>query len=149
MFTNEGQVAGYATEVEDRIPEGLKFVQEDNPNWEYVDGRVVTHVLDNTLLEPGQKEYVTITLTWINKADNLGLKTNIAEITEHKDKKGRKITDIDSTPNNKVPGEDDIDDAAVMLTVRTGAGRVYIGLAIAVITILGTGIIGIKKYVLV
>ena len=149
MVTNEGQVAGYATEVEDRIPEGLKFVQEDNPNWEYVDGRVVTHVLDNTLLEPGQKEYVTITLTWINKADNLGLKTNIAEITEHKDKKGRKITDIDSTPNNKVPGEDDIDDAAVMLTVRTGAGRVYIGLAIAVITILGTGIIGIKKYVLV
>ena len=31
--TNEGEIAGEAREVTDYIPEGLKFVQEDNPNW--------------------------------------------------------------------------------------------------------------------
>ena len=146
--TNQGEIAGYAKEVEDRIPDGLKFVKEDNTNWEEVDGRVVTHQLENTLLEPGQTETVTILLTWINKTDNLGLKTNIAEITEHTDKKGQTITDIDSTPNNKVPDEDDIDDATVMLTIKTGAATVYTGVIIGVISILGVGILSIKKYVL-
>ncbi|MEI3430821.1 MAG: SpaA isopeptide-forming pilin-related protein [Clostridia bacterium] len=32
-ITNEGEIAGYATEVTDYIPEGLKFIQEDNPLW--------------------------------------------------------------------------------------------------------------------
>ena len=31
-ITNEGEIAGYAKEVTDYIPEGLKFVQEDNQN---------------------------------------------------------------------------------------------------------------------
>ena len=148
LVKNEGEVAGYAKEVEDRIPAGLKFVKEDNPNWEEVDGKIVTHQLDNVLLQPNQSEKVTIVLTWINKSNNLGVKTNIAEITKHSDSNGNDITDIDSTPNNKVPGEDDIDDATVMLTIKTGEATLYIGLIMAVITILGVGTYGIKKYVL-
>ena len=148
FVTNEGEVAGYANEIEDYIPEGLKFVQEDNRNWEQVNGRVVTHELENTLLQPGESASVTITLTWINKSNNLGLKTNVAEITSDLDNKKRDVTDIDSTPGNNVPGEDDIDDAPVMLTVKTGEVNMITGLAIAVITILSAGIIGIKKYVL-
>ena len=148
LVRNEGEVAGYADEVEDIIPEGLKFVQEDNQNWEQVDGRIVTHELKDTLLEPGDTATVTIVLTWINKSNNLGLKTNIAEISRDSDSKKRDITDIDSTPGNHVPGEDDIDDATVMLTIKTGEAQIYTGLIIAVIAILSSGIIGIKKYVL-
>ena len=56
--------------------------------------------------------------------------------------------DIDSTPNNKVPGEDDIDDAPVMLTVKTGQAATYAGVTVIVLTILAGGVISIKKFVL-
>ena len=145
---NEGQIAGYAKEVSDYIPEGLKFIQNDNVNWREENGKVVTNELENTLLQPGESATVSITLTWINSENNLGLKTNIAEISEDADGNGNKITDIDSTPNNKIDGEDDQDTAPIMLTIKTGATTVYAGVIIAVISILGLGIYSIKKYVL-
>ena len=143
---NQGEIAGYAKEISDYIPEGLKFVKEDNPQWDEVDGKIVTRALENTLLQPGDYADVTVLLTWINGTNNLGLKNNIAEISEDYNDYG--TPDIDSTPNNKVPGEDDIDDAPVILTVRTGKPIVYTGIAIAVIAIVSLGVVVIKKRVL-
>lgn len=147
-ITNEGEIAGYCTEISDYIPEGLKFVQADNPKWKEVDGKVVTEQLKDTLLQPGETAEVEILLTWINGKDNFGLKVNTAEIS--KDKNSSNTPDIDSTPNNKKTGEDDIDDAPVILTVKTGAVEniQYITLATASLTILSAGVIFIKKYVL-
>ena len=145
-ITNEGEIAGYAKEVSDYIPQGLKFVQQDNPDWKEVDGKVVTRALENTLLQPGETADVTIVLTWINGSDNLGLKTNIAEISE--DYNDYDTPDIDSTPNNQVPGEDDIDDAPVMLSIRTGKPVVYAGLIAGVLIIITAGVIVIKKTVI-
>ena len=59
-----------------------------------------------------------VLLTWINGQNNMGLKTNIAEIS--KDYNDRGVPDRDSTPDNKKDGEDDIDDAPVMLSIATG-----------------------------
>ena len=147
-ITNEGEIAGYCAEISDYIPEGLKFVQADNPKWKEVDGKVVTDQLKDTLLQPGETAEVEILLTWINGKDNFGLKVNTAEIS--KDKNSSNTPDIDSTPNNKKPGEDDIDDAPVILTVKTGAleNIQYITLATASLIILSAGVIFIKKYVL-
>ena len=145
---NEGQIAGYAKEVSDYIPDGLKFIQNDNINWREEDGKIVTNELENTLLQPGESATVSVILTWINNENNLGLKTNIAEISKDADSKGNKITDIDSTPNNKVDGEDDQDTAPIILTIKTGATTIYTSLIVAVIAILGIGVYGIKKYVL-
>ena len=145
---NEGQIAGYATEISDYIPDGLKFIPEDNVNWREVDGKVVTNELENTLLQPGESATVSIVLTWINNQNNLGLKTNIAEISEDADSNKNPITDIDSTPNNKIDGEDDQDTAPVILTVRTGETTIYIGVIVGVILILGIGVYNIKKYVI-
>ncbi len=144
--TNEGEIEGYAKEVSDYIPEGLKFVKEDNPGWEEKDGKIVTRKLENTLLKPGQSATVTVILTWINDGENVGLKVNIAEISEDYNEHGSK--DIDSTPNNKKDGEDDIDDAPVILTIRTGIEPSYIILTVISITIFAIGIALIKKYVL-
>ena len=143
---NEGQIEGYAKEISDYIPEGLKFVKEDNPDWKEVDGKVVTDKLKDTLLKPGDTKDVTITLTWINNENNMGLKVNTAEISKDYNEYG--TPDIDSTPNNKVPGEDDIDDAPVMLTVKTGQAATYAGVTVIVLTILAGGVISIKKFVL-
>lgn len=147
-ITNEGEIAGYATEISDYIPDGLKFVAADNPQWSEVDGKIVTHQLKDTLLQPGDTAEVEVLLTWINAKDNFGLKVNVAEISE--DKNDSDTPDIDSTPNNKKPGEDDIDDAPVILTIKTGSGNSieYITLVTSVLGILTTGVVLIKKYVL-
>ena len=144
--TNEGEIEGYAKEISDYIPEGLKFNQEDNPTWKEVSGKVTTDQLKDTLLQPGQSAEVTIVLTWINGEDNMGLKVNTAEISEDYNKYGK--PDKDSTPNNKVPGEDDIDDAPVMLTISTGKVVTYVAISLSVLTILVVGVASIKKFVL-
>ena len=150
-ITNEGEIAGYAKEVTDYIPEGLKFIQEDNPEWytrEPLNGRerVATKQLENTLLQPGESATVSILLTWINDPNNMGLKTNIAEISQ--DYNDSHTPDIDSTPDNFEDGEDDIDDAPVMLTIALGDTKIYIGLGFIVVAMLTGGIWAIKRYVL-
>ena len=145
--TNEGDVAGYAKEVTDYVPEGLKFVAEDNPDWKDEGNNVIsTRKLENTLLQPGESAEVEVVLTWINGKDNLGLKTNIAEISE--DYNDKNIPDIDSIPDNQVPGEDDIDDAPVLLSVSTGQTRIYFTLGFVILITIASGIILIKKFVL-
>ena len=149
--TNEGEIAGYAKEVTDYIPEGLRFIQEDNPEWYPRDSlngqeRVGTRQLENTLLQPGESATVSIILTWINGQDNMGLKTNVAEISE--DYNDSHTPDIDSTPDNDVPGEDDIDDAPVMLTIRLGETVMYIGLGFLIVAMLTSGVWAIKRFVL-
>lgn len=144
--TNEGEIAGYATELIDYIPAGLKFVQKDNPKWRQEDGKVLTNQLKDTLLQPGESATVEIILTWINGKDNLQLKTNWAEIYE--DKNEYDSPDIDSTPGNNVPGEDDIDQAPVILSVKTGSEASYITIALAVVSMITGAIILIKKFVI-
>ncbi len=144
--TNEGEIAGYAKELIDYIPEGLKFVQADNPNWREEDGKVLTNQLKDTLLQPGESATVEIILTWINGKDNLGLKTNWAEIYE--DYNEYDSPDIDSTPGNKIENEDDIDQAPVILSVVTGSIPTYITLMLASISMVAGGVILIKKFVI-
>ena len=146
-ITNEGEIAGYATEITDYVPEGLRFIAEDNPGWTDEGNNIIsTRLLENTLLQPGESADVEVVLTWINGSDNLGLKTNVAEISEDYNDKG--YPDIDSTPDNKKEGEDDIDDAEVLLSISTGQAKIYIGLGLTVLITLGGGIALIKKFVL-
>ncbi|HJJ10731.1 MAG TPA: SpaH/EbpB family LPXTG-anchored major pilin [Clostridiaceae bacterium] len=144
-ITNEGEIAGYAKEIKDRIPEGLEFELSDNPNWTMLDdGTIVTDELKDTLLQPGESAEVTIVLKWINSETNIGVKINVAEIC--KDYNDYRTPDIDSTPDNNVPGEDDIDDAPVMLTVKTGSEDLkYIALITIVLALLSGCVIALRK----
>ena len=146
-ITNEGDIAGYATEITDYVPEGLRFVAEDNPGWTDEGNNVIsTRLLENTLLQPGESAEVEVVLTWINGEDNMGQMTNIAEISEHYNDKG--APDRDSTPDNQVWGEDDIDDAPVLLSIETGQERIYYILGFTVLGTLAGGLILIKKFVI-
>ena len=145
--TNEGEIEGYAKEIIDYIPEGLKFVAEDNPKWRLTDdGKVLTDQLKDVLIKPGESQTVEIILTWINGKNNMGLKTNWAEIYE--DYNEHNSPDIDSTPGNNKKGEDDIDEAPVILTTATGNAPTYATLALASISMIAGGIVLIKKYVI-
>ena len=143
--TNEGEIAGYAKEIIDYIPEGLKFEQKDNPKWNVEDGKVITDQLKDTLLQPGESATVEIILTWINNKNNLGEKVNWAEI--NKDDNEYDSPDIDSTPGNNEKGEDDIDRAPVILSVVTGSTPTYITLALVSISMIAAGVVLIKKFV--
>ncbi len=149
-ITNEGDIAGYAKEITDYVPEGLKFYKEDNQGWTDEGKNVIsTKLLENTLLQPGESATVTVTLRWINGENNLNLKTNIAEISKDENDKG--VPDRDSTPDNKKEGEDDIDDASVLLTISTGVignTMMYIGGVVIILLVLAGGVIAIKKFVL-
>ena len=149
-ITNEGDIAGYAKEITDYVPEGLKFYAEDNQGWTDEGNNVIsTKLLENTLLQPGESAQVTVILRWINGSENLGVKINIAEISE--DYNDKHVPDRDSTPDNKKPGEDDIDDAPVLLSIKTGLGEnvmMYVGGSLIILVVLGIGISLIKKYVL-
>ena len=148
VVTNKGEIEGFAIEIKDYVPEGLRFVAEDNPNWTLnSDGTIVTNELAQTLLKPGDSAVVSVTLTWINGENNLGEKKNYAEISEDFNSKGD-TPDIGSVPNNKNESEDDIDDANVILGIATGSAPTYITLIFTVLVILTTGLVLIKKYVI-
>ena len=148
--SNEGDIAGYAKKITDYVPEGLKFYDEDNKGWVDEGNNVVsTTLLENTLLKPGESAEVYVVFRWINGATNLGLKNNIAEIFE--DKNEDNVPDRDSTPGNKKEGEDDIDNAQVMLSISTGLVNNIIkftSIGIVILVVFGGGIFAIKKYVL-
>ena len=149
-ITNEGDIAGYAKEITDYVPKGLKFYKEDNKGWKDEGNNVIsTKLLKDTLLQPGQSATVKVILRWVNGENNLGVKTNVAEISEDYNEKG--VPDRDSTPDNKKPKEDDIDDAPVLLTISTGMLEhtiQYVTGALVILVVLGLGIVVIKKYVL-
>jgi uncharacterized repeat protein (TIGR01451 family) len=170
-IVNEGEIAGYATEIKDYIPAGLEFREEDNPLWERVGDNVVrTRALENTLLQPAKYENnarqpdgnfnrgtiinpeestatIDITLRWINGGDNIGLKENIAEISEDYNDHGSR--DWDSTPDNRDPNEDDQDFALVLLGIRTGEALIYMPAIGMILTTLLAGLYLIKRYVLI
>jgi len=153
MITNQGEIAGYATEITDYIPAGLEFFEEDNPIWtKEGDNKITTRALEGTLLEPGESATIEVVFRWKQNAENLGLKTNIAEISEDYNDKGSE--DIDSDPDNvdtdnyDKQQEDDDDKALVILELKTGGGATYIWLGLTVLLIIAGGIILIQKFVM-
>ena len=152
--SNEGEIPGYATEITDYIPEGLMFVEADNPLWTKVgDDKVVTHALETELLNPGDSRILEIVFTWINNENNLGVKRNIAAITGDYNEAGD-TPDRDSTPGNTNTGkyegeqEDDDDFALVILSLKTGGEKTYIAVALVALAIIATGAFFIKRFVL-
>ena len=148
--TNEGDIPGYAKEITDYIPKGLEFYEEDNKGWtKKKDGVITTNLLSDKLLQPGKSATVKVTFRWKNNENNMGVKTNIAEISDDENEKG--IPDRDSTPGNKKEGEDDIDDADVILSTKTGVTEnviKYVSGAAIILLVLAGGVVLIKKFVL-
>ena len=138
--TNEGAVSGYVKKIVDYMPNEMKFNSELNKDW-YTNGNgaLYNSSLANTLINPGESKEVTLTLTKKMTEDNLGLYNNTAEIYEAYNDQG--LTDYDSTPGNKVNGEDDISSADVLITLKTGEV-----IAISAITIIAIAVVCIGTY---
>ena len=156
---NEGDIAGYAEEVKDDLPEGLEFLPDNTTNINYrwvmydAEGNVTENVADavsirtdylskaqedetgrdnlidafdpDTMQEPDYKE-VRIAFKVIEPNTSDRVLVNIAEISEDANEDGEPVDDVDSTPDNDKPEEDDIDYEQVEVTYFDLALRKFI-----------------------
>lgn len=142
---NYGEVSGYVEEIKDYIPLGLRFEQSKNPDWTALGNNIVkTEKTKDTLLVPGDKTEVEITLEWEKGGDNVGTKMTMAEISKATDRERAVVKDINSTPDNQVPGEDDLDQALVLIAVKTGGivtmgKQAYTIMSLVIITVMMIG----------
>ena len=140
---NEGEIAGYANEIVDYMPQDLTFSSEINKDW-YVstDGNAHTTSLAKELINPGETKSVTLTLVKTMTESNTGLTSNKAEIAKSSNELS--IPDKDSKAGNNIQGEDDISTAELIISVRTGV-EFTIGIIIALIALATTGIVVYTK----
>ena len=108
VVKNVGEVAGYATSVVDDFPTGMKLAGED-VDWTENDTHAISTKFASTLLKPGdsvsQEIVVNIKLT----NDDVGTKTNKANISTYYNDEGIK----DNTPDNNT-------EEPLLITVKTG-----------------------------
>ena len=145
--TNIGEVDAYVRNIADYIPEGFEFKSELNKDWYQQNGTIYSKSLANEKIKAGESKDLTLVLTKSLTNDTVATTyTNTAEIAEVYNELG--TNDINSTPGNKVQGEDDLSKADLLISISTGREIMYIGLTISMIAIIAVGIYLIKKKVL-
>lgn len=142
--TNEGNVDGYAKDIIDYIPTGMKFNSEINSDWyESSDGYIHTNKLEEELIKVGETKELTITLIKTTKQQGAETIANDAEIGESRSVNLNE--DFDSIAANKNIEEDDMSTAKLVISIKTGAAQICIGAIIIALVIFGTVIIIKKK----
>lgn len=118
--TNEGNQPIGSYTVEDRLPCGLQL-SSTSTNWTDQGGGVITSSVTATL-SPGQSAQISLSVEVVECSTAGGETTNTAEIIAANDPNGEPVDDIDSTPDNNDPTEDDQDDATVIIVVGAVIG---------------------------
>jgi len=141
-IANRGGVAGIATEITDMIPAQMRLLPEHATNqtygWEQANNGVITAILSDTIIEPGEYEYIRIVTRWVNEDRNMGLIRNVGIITDSDNELG--MLDIDR--------ENDSDDAVILIQPPTGGVQFYMHIIGIVVVVLGVILLLIKRYVL-
>jgi uncharacterized repeat protein (TIGR01451 family) len=123
-ITNEGDIAGYATEITDYIPEGLKFDEKANTGWYLSEGNKVSNLsLSNTKIEAGKTKKLKLALTANITDDTLGSyinKTKIIQTTNDKN-----IPEINFDNNTS--------EVELLITIKTG--KVILCLSLISVTV--------------
>ena len=137
---NKGEIAGYAKNIVDYLPNGLTFSSELNTDWYLSNQYLYTKTLENTEIKPGEEHQIKLILTKTMSVDNVGLINNRAEIYQDYNMFGE--NDINSTPNNQVQNENDLGTTDIIIGVSTGISTIfYTILIIANILLLGFAIV--------
>ena len=133
--TNKGDVAGYARNIVDYMPQTLSFNSSMNSDW-YISGNNLYNTsLANTKIEPGETKELTLVLTKTMTDSNTGLVNNKAEIAESSNELG-----IKGETNEK-------GSANVIISVSTGALVNYVSTTVITLIVLaGLAYLVNKKY---
>ena len=142
--TNEGKIAGKATEIVDYMPEDVTFDASLNQSWyKGEDGNLYTTALANEQINPGESKEVKLILTKKMTENNTGTTFNTAEIAG--DTNSENIADIDSITKNKNTNEDDFSGADIIISIKTGKAIVISTFAIIILAGIMFVILRIRK----
>ena len=120
---NEGNVTGYNIEVLDVIPQGMILSPNDNNGWTLLSPDSAVVMIPGALAV-GDTACVNIKLRLIYALSGANLVNN-AEIFDAEDVNGNPLPDMDSTPDNGDPNEDDIDQEPVSVLPHDPTGWIY------------------------
>ena len=125
--TNQGEIEG-KVKVTDTIPEGLKIVEAPSYWTEKAKGQLEAEIE----LQAGESKDLYLILKWENGEKNLGNKTNKASL---------------ETDQEDINAKDDLSEATIILTIKTGleTNLIIIGSLIIIISISSYAIITIKR----
>lgn len=141
--SNVGEATGYAKKIVDYMPNDMKFNSELNKDW-YQNGKnIYTNSLENQPIKAGETKELTLILTKSMNENNVGRMGNVAEIAEDYNELGMK--DINSTPNNRVNGENDMATADAIISIKTGGIVFYSIITIVILIALSTVLVPIIK----
>ena len=121
---NFGEIAGYATQLTDYVPENFELESSD-AIWTINKGKITTDVLADKLIQPGESKTVEVTFKWTLKGTELGERNNIAYITDSTN--DYKAKDI-------IPDKDN--EEKFIISIKTGAAETCIALIIGGLTII-------------
>lgn len=139
VIENTGDVSGYVYELADIMPNGMKFISELNPDWYEENGKLYSVSLTQDKIEPQSTKIIKVVL--------------VKEIENDKSVSIKNKAEIVNTFNDKLIQEKDLNNnisqAELLISIKTGNIRTYIILIITTLSIIGIGIYAIKKKVLV
>ena len=145
--TNNGEAEGYVRSIVDYVPSGLKFNSELNQDWYQLDNDIYNTSLANETILPGETKSVKLVLTKQVTSDAAEIISNQAEIQESYTPTG--LDDTNSTPGNRVQGENDMGKADLIITVSTGEiFRNITFITIAIFMLIGVSVYIINKRVI-
>jgi gliding motility-associated-like protein/uncharacterized repeat protein (TIGR01451 family) len=121
--TNQGNTPVYNVEVVDYIPNGLRFAQANNNGWDLQAANLAKYVFPGPI-NPGETATIQIILSVQYGASGQSMQ-NTAEVIGARDAQGIDITDLDSTPDNGNPNEDDLSGTSIELIPHDPTGWIY------------------------
>ncbi len=131
---NVGEIAGYATEISDNLPEGMVIVNSDK--WTEDNGIAICNEFSNTKLNPGDSVSAEIVLSFKLTDSNIGLINNLATISGYYNEEGIP----DSTPDNK-------SEEPMLVTIKTGKKALITIEVIIALSLASTLIYEVKKHI--
>ena len=135
--TNNGEIAGYPTEIVDYLPSALDFSTSLNSDWYQSGEYIYNSSLSTTLIEPGQSIDLPLVVTKTMTNSNTGLINNRVEIDDSYNSLG--ITETDNS---------DVGSADIIIGIQTGPAVSYIITIIGIIIVIcGLAFFVNKKFI--
>lgn len=128
---NVGEIAGYVTEITDKIPDGMVVIE--NEDWFLQNNEAISNLFEDKLLQPGESELIPITFSYKLSEQNIGTKINKAIISAYYNEEGIE----DKTPDN-------IAEENMIVTIKTG-GKIFITLELIGILAIVTFLVIFQK----
>lgn len=121
VVENTGLVQGNALKIVDQLPKDMKFDETKNKGWYLgTDGNLYNETIKDTIIEPGEKVELRLTLSKNMSSDNTGVTSNKVILEETQSSANLK----DDTSNNVSTHE-------IIITVSTGGTTMAIIISIA------------------